>query len=236
MSERTRFQSQILLQLSRLARWCSGLARSYSSKRKGLHRSVRLRSNTCTSTTRFRKFRGTEFRALGQDSRFESSFANSDPRLVEQIKPNYFGGANFEARTVKDIIEPAKSISNKVSVRAALDQMQAQATDSSPVVDQCGELLGILSKNKMNRNVGGFGHDPKTEPVEAHIEKNNAYCFEDQTIAEAEQMMLNAKLGEVFVVTREKLLVGTINIEAIAQEGKKLGSRLNSESLREQSI
>jgi len=155
----------------------------------------------------------------------------SDPKPMEQIKPNYFGGANFEARTVKDIIEPAKSISNKVSVRAALDQMQAQATDSSPVVDQCGELLGILSKNKMNRNVGGFGHDPKTEPVEAHIEKNNAYCFEDQTIAEAEQMMLNAKIGEVFVVTREKLLVGTINIEAIAQEGKKLGSRLNSESV-----
>jgi predicted transcriptional regulator len=140
--------------------------------------------------------------------------------------------ANFEARTVKDIIEPAKSISNKISVRAALDQMQAQAIDSSPVVDQCGELLGILSKNKMNRNVGGFGHDPKTEPVDAHIEKNNAYCFEDQTIAEAEQMMLNAKLGEVFVVTREKLLVGTINIEVIAQEGKKLGSRLNSEILR----
>jgi signal-transduction protein with cAMP-binding, CBS, and nucleotidyltransferase domain len=99
---------------------------------------------------------------------------------MEQIKPNYFGGANFEARTVKDIIEPAKSISNKVSVRAALDQMQAQAIDSSPVIDQCGELLGILSKNKMNRNVGGFGHDPKTEPVEAHIEKKSAYCFEDQ--------------------------------------------------------
>ena len=28
--------------------------------------------------------------------------------------------------------------------------------------------------------------------------------------------MLKAKVGEVFVVTREKLLVGTINIEAIA--------------------
>jgi predicted transcriptional regulator len=107
--------------------------------------------------------------------------------------------------------------------------MQAQATDSSPVIDQCGELLGILSKNKMNRNVGGFGHDPNAEPVEAHIEKNNAFCFEDRTIAEAAQMMLNAKLGEVFVVTREKLLVGTINIEAIAGEGKKLGSRSMSE-------
>ena len=141
----------------------------------------------------------------------------SDTKRMEQKKPNYFGGATCEGRTLKDILEPAKSISNRVSVRAALDQMQARATDSSPVVDQCGELLGILSKNKMNRNVGGFGHDPKTEPVEAYIEKNNPYCFEDQTIAEAVQMMLTAKLGEVFVVTREKLLVGTINIEAIAQ-------------------
>src|SRR6266481_1369902 len=140
---------------------------------------------------------------------------------MEQINSNHSWGANFEARTVKDIIEPAKSIFNKVSVKAALDEMQARAIDSSPVIDQRGELLGTLSKNKMNRNVGGLGHDPKTEPVEAHIEKNNAYCFEDQTIAEVEQMMLNAKIGEVPVVTREKLLVGTINIEAIAESGNR---------------
>ena len=140
---------------------------------------------------------------------------------MEQIKPNYFGGANFEALTVKDITEPAKSISNKVSVRAALDEMQARAIDSSPVIDQRGELLGTVSKNKMNREVGGFGHDPKTEPVEAHIEKNNSYCFDDQTVAAAEQMMLNAKVGEVLVVTRGKKLVGTINTETIAQENRR---------------
>ena len=146
---------------------------------------------------------------------------------MEQIKRNHLGRANFKARTVKDIIKPAKSISNQVSVRAALDEMQARAIDSSPVIDQRGELLGTLSKNKMNRNVCGFGHDPKTEPIEAHIEKNNAYCFEDQTIAEAEQMMLNAQLGEVPVVTRKKLLVGTISIEAIAQK-KRWRNRLGS--------
>src|SRR5438034_9712660 len=137
---------------------------------------------------------------------------------MEQIEPNHDGGGNCEARTVKDIIEPAESIFNKASVKTALDEMQARATDSSSVIDQRGELLGTVSKNKMNREVGGFGHDPKTEPLEAHIEKNNAYCFEDQTMAEVKQMMLNAKIGEVHVVTREKLLVGTINIEAIAQK------------------
>ena len=40
-------------------------------------------------------------------------------------------------------------------------------------------------------------------------------------------MMLNAKIGEVPVVTREKFLVGTINIEAIAQE-KETEKRLES--------
>src|SRR5437868_14833382 len=140
---------------------------------------------------------------------------------MKQIKANHSGGANFEGRTVKDIIEPAKSISNKVSVKAALDEMQARAIDSSPVIDQRGELLGTVSKNKMNRKVGGFGHDYKTEPVEAQIETNNPYCFEDQTVAEAEQMMLNAQVGEVPVVTRETLLVGTISIEAIAQEKRR---------------
>jgi len=140
---------------------------------------------------------------------------------MKQIESNPFGGANFEARTVKNITEPAKSIFNKVSVKAALDEMRARATDSSPVIDQRGELLGTVSKDQMNREVGGFGHDPKTEPVEAHIEKDNPCCFEDQTVAAAEQMMLNAKVGEVPVVTREKLLVGTINIEAIAQENRR---------------
>jgi CBS domain-containing protein len=137
---------------------------------------------------------------------------------MEQIKHNHSRGAHFEARTVKDIIKPAESILNKVSVKVALDEMQTRAVDSSPVIDQRGELLGTVSQNKMNREVGGFGHDPRTEPLEAHMEKNNPYCFEDQTVAAAEKIMLEAKVGEVLVVTREKLLVGTINIESIVAQ------------------
>jgi CBS domain-containing protein len=137
---------------------------------------------------------------------------------MEQINPNPSAGPHFEARTVKDITESAESIFNKASVKAALDEMQTRAVDSSPVIDQRGKLLGTVSQNKMNREVGGFGHDPKTEPVEAHIDRNNPYCFEDQTVAAAEQIMLEAKVGEVFVVTREKLLVGTISIESIVAQ------------------
>jgi CBS domain-containing protein len=133
-------------------------------------------------------------------------------------KPNPAGDANREVRPVKDIIESAKTVPSKVSVQAALNELQARGVDSSPVTDQRGELLGAVSKNEMNRKVGGMGHDPKTERVETQVEKNNVYCFEDQTVAEAKQIMLDAKVAEVPVVTREKLLVGTTNLEAIAQD------------------
>ena len=133
-------------------------------------------------------------------------------------KPNPAGDANLDVRPVKDIIAPMKTVLGKVSVQAALDEMRARGIDSALVTDQRGELLGAVSKNEMNRKVGGWGHDPKTERVETQVEKNNVYCFEDQTVAEAEQIMLDAKVAEVPVVTREKLLVGTINIEAIRTE------------------
>ena len=136
--------------------------------------------------------------------------------MEQKHKP--FGAANREARPVKDIIKPAKTVHNKVSVESALNELQAEGADSSPVTDQRGELLGAVSKNEMNRTVGGRGHDPQTEPVEAHVEKNSAYCFEDQTVGEAKQIMVDANVPEVPVVTREKLVVGKASLAAIAQD------------------
>jgi IMP dehydrogenase len=136
-------------------------------------------------------------------------------------KPNPAEDANLDARTVKDIIEPAKTVLGEVSVQTALDEMQARGIDSALVTNQRGELLGTVSSNEMNRKVGGLGHDPKTEPVEAQVEKNNVYCFEDQTVADAKQIICDAKVAEVPVVTREKLLLGTTTLEAIAQDKRR---------------
>jgi CBS domain-containing protein len=132
-------------------------------------------------------------------------------------KPTPAGDANPDARPVKDVTEPAKAVLGKVSAQTALNEMQTRGVDSALVTNQRGELLGAVSSNEINRKVGGLGHDPKTEPVEAQLEKKNVYCFEDQTVAQAEQIMADAKVAEVPVVTREKLLLGTTNLEAIAQ-------------------
>ena len=133
-------------------------------------------------------------------------------------KPNPAGDPNLDARPVKDVIEPAKTVLVSVSVQTVLDEMQARGIDSALITNQRGELLGTVSSNEMNRKVGGLGHDPKTEPVEAQVETNIVYCFEDQTVADAKQIICDAKVAELPVVTREKLLVGTTNLEAIAQD------------------
>jgi CBS domain-containing protein len=54
--------------------------------------------------------------------------------------------------------------------------------------------------------------------VQPQIKKESAYCFEDQTIGEAEKVMRDAKLEEVPVVTGDKFLTGKATLGAIAQE------------------
>jgi hypothetical protein len=59
---------------------------------------------------------------------------------------------------------------------------------SSPVTDKDGQLLGTVSASELNRKVGGFGHDPKIELAQTELNQETVYCFEDQTIAEAEKL------------------------------------------------
>ncbi len=129
--------------------------------------------------------------------------------------------AQSEAQPVKDIAESVKTVLGTASVKSALADMKAQDTDSSLVTDQHGELLGSVSKDEMNRKVGGLGHDPETEAVDTQLKTNVTDCFEDQTVGEAKQIMLDAKVPEVAVVTREKVLIGTTNLEAIAQDKER---------------
>ncbi len=146
----------------------------------------------------------------------------------KQVKPARSEPVDLDTRKVRDIIEPLRSISSKSSVKAALEEMQACATKSSPVTDERGELLGTLSQDKTNRDVGGRGHDPQTEPLDAHLDKNSACCLADQTVAEAEEIMLRAKVSDISVITAEKLLLGTVSLKAIAR-GKTKQPPGNSE-------
>ena len=84
------------------------------------------------------------------------------------------------------------------------------------------KLLGTVSREELSRKVGRLGHDPKSFPVEPQINKNNALCFSDQKIAEAEELLRNEKIEEVPVVNRDRLLIGKATLEKIKKEKKEM--------------
>ena len=137
---------------------------------------------------------------------------------MKPTHPRTKNEAKVNAKSIKEIVEPAQTVGSEASVEAALEKMRARGNESSAVTDQGGKLLGSVSKNQMNRKVGGWGHDPHTVPVEPQVDKEVACCSEDQTIGEAEKVMIAAKVDEVPVVTQDKLVVGKVTLGAIAQK------------------
>ena len=127
---------------------------------------------------------------------------------MDQINKTHRLIPTFNDRSVKENTTPVKSVVSNAPVEAALDEMRVRGVDSSCVVDLNGALFGSVSKGAMQRKGGGLGHDPKTEQVQAQLEKSAATCFEDQSVFEAKTIMLDANVGQVLVVIRAALLVG----------------------------
>src|SRR6202047_5374821 len=124
-------------------------------------------------------------------------------------------------RTLKEIVlGEGKTLRPEASVQEACDELRSEGMTSSPVTDKNGQLLGTVSESELNRKVGGFGHDPKTELAQTELNQETVYCFEDQTIAEAEKLMRERNLHQLPVVTCEKRMVGIVTLEDIAQAQK----------------
>lgn len=137
---------------------------------------------------------------------------------MQPTRPLGEKNAKVDTTPLKEIVEPATAILNELSVEAALEEMRSQGNESSAVTDPEGKLIGSVCKTNMNRQVGGLGHDPQTEPVEPQVDKDAARCCEDQTIGEAEKVMLDANVDEVSVVNRSKVLVGKATLGAVAKK------------------
>ena len=125
---------------------------------------------------------------------------------------------NFGDKEVKEIVEPTIAVTSETTVNVAVEEMAAEKLDSAPVIDDESKLLGTVSREELNHKVGGRGHDPKCFSVEPQINKNNALCFSDQKIDEAEELMRTEKIGEVPIVNRDEVLIGKANLETIKKK------------------
>jgi CBS-domain-containing membrane protein len=151
-------------------------------------------------------------------------------RTVMKIKSAIEQTDELAPRTLKEIVHvEAKTLRPEASVQEACDELRSEGMTSSPVTDKDGQLLGTVSVSELNRKVGGFGHDPKIELAQRELNRETVYCFEDQTIAEAEKLMREGDLRQLPVLTHEKRLVGIVALEDIAREQRGTSGRNRNE-------
>ncbi len=126
---------------------------------------------------------------------------------------------HLKSKPVKEILEPAAPVETSASVESAVGHLKSQTSESAPVINPEGTLVGKVSTDQMIRGTTGRGHDPKTTSVEPQMHKDGEpFCYENESIAQAENVMQEAKADELSVVSDEKKLVGKATRGAIEKE------------------
>ena len=125
-----------------------------------------------------------------------------------------------KAKSVKEVTcDEPKPLQKGSSVKEASEKMRSLKTDELPVASG-DRLVGTVVGKDSDRKAAGFGHDPATTPVQGIMAKQKHYCFEDQSVDEAREIMLKYQLKHLPVVDKNLRIVGTVALSDIAR-GKR---------------
>jgi CBS domain-containing protein len=119
---------------------------------------------------------------------------------------------------VKEVAcEEPKPLQAKSSVQEAGEKIRLFHTDQLPVASG-DRLVGTVKGNYPERKAAGLGHDPETMLVRDIMVKKVYYCFEDQSLDEAGEIMREHHLEYLSVVDDNLRVIGTVGMRDLAAE------------------
>jgi CBS domain-containing protein len=95
-------------------------------------------------------------------------------------------------------------------LREAAEKMSRLDIGPLPVCDGA-RLVGMLTDRDITVRAIAKGHDPNTTKVREVMTPEVVYCFEDQDIETAAQMMETRQIRRLPVLNRDKRLVGIVS-------------------------
>ncbi len=117
---------------------------------------------------------------------------------------------------VKDIMTPqAEVVSPDATVEDAAVTMKALDIGVLPVCDEEG-LVGMLTDRDLVVRVLAARRDPKAVRVGEVMTPNIVYCFEDDEVGRAAQLLADHQIRRLPVLSREKSLVGIVSLGDLA--------------------
>jgi len=119
---------------------------------------------------------------------------------------------------VREVMTPhVEVIHPDATLKEAAEKMSRLEIGPLPVCD--GErLIGMLTDRDITVRATARGCDPNTTKVRDTMTSEVVYCFEDQEVRIAAQMMEMRQIRRVPVLTRDKRLVGIVSLGDLSVE------------------
>jgi len=112
---------------------------------------------------------------------------------------------------VEDVLtEKPPTVHPHDTVHTAGERMREAQASEWPVAED-KKLLGMVDHPDPDRAVARFGHDPKATLVSQTMSRDVAFCYEDQSCAEALAVMDKRQVQFLPVLNRDQRITGIIS-------------------------
>ena len=110
--------------------------------------------------------------------------------------------------------EKPKPLQEKSTLQEAGETMRSLQTERFPVAAG-DQLVGTVEGKYPDRAAAAHGHDPQTTLVRGSMVKKMYYCFEDQSLEEAREMMRRHNLLHMPVVDKNLRIIGVLALNDV---------------------
>ena len=124
-------------------------------------------------------------------------------------------------KRVKEVAsDKPEPLQEKSSLKEAGEKMRLLHTNRLPVASG-DRLVGSVEGNCPDRKAAGFGHDPETTLVGEVMTKEAYYCFENQSLDEAREIMCEHHLEYLPVVDEKMRVLGIVSLSGLAPKERR---------------
>ena len=122
---------------------------------------------------------------------------------------------------VKEVAsDEPKPLQDKSSLKEAGEKMRSLNADRLPVASG-DRLVGAVEGKFPERKAAAFGHDPETTLVRGIMSQKAYYCFENQSLDEAREIMREHQLQYLPVVDEDMRVIGIVALSDLATKGRR---------------
>src|SRR5690348_11223371 len=125
----------------------------------------------------------------------------------------------------------AECVRPEATVQQAAGRMKALDVGALPVCGADDRLAGMLTDRDITLRSVAEGHDPRADRVMDVMSPGIVYCFDDQDVTEAADLMREKQIRRLPVLNRDKRLVGIVSLGDLAVHAGQ--NELLGETLKE---